>query len=170
MNLIAEGWHQRFGGPHAEIEASGRRETARRMRRLFVTLEPCCHQGKTGPCTEAILKAGIRKVVIAIRDPFPEVNGKGIERLVSQGIEVDVGLRAEEAGRLLAPFSKLVTTGRPWVHAKWAMSLDGKIATHSGDSRWISNEAVAGRCPRSSREDGRDCGRGPARRCATIRS
>ena len=143
LNAIAEGWHQRFGGPHAEIEVLRAAGDRAKDATLFVTLEPCCHQGKTGPCTEAILKAGIRQVVIAIRDPFPEVNGKGIERLVSQGIQVDVGLRAEEAGRLLAPFSKLVTTGRPWVHAKWAMSLDGKIATHSGDSRWISNEASA---------------------------
>jgi len=140
-NLIAEGWHQRFGGPHAEIEAitsaGGRAQGAT----LFVTLEPCCHEGKTGPCTEAIVAAGIRKVVVALRDPFPEVDGQGIERLRSQGIEVEVGLLADEAARLAAPFLKLVTTARPWVHAKWAMSLDGKIATRSGDSRWISNEA-----------------------------
>jgi diaminohydroxyphosphoribosylaminopyrimidine deaminase/5-amino-6-(5-phosphoribosylamino)uracil reductase len=140
-DLIAEGWHQRFGGPHAEIEAmtaAGKRALGAT---LFVTLEPCCHQGKTGPCTEAIIQAGIRKVIVALQDPFPKVAGKGIERLRSQGIEVEVGLLATEAGYLAAPFLKLVTTARPWVHAKWAMSLDGKIATRSGDSRWISNEA-----------------------------
>jgi diaminohydroxyphosphoribosylaminopyrimidine deaminase / 5-amino-6-(5-phosphoribosylamino)uracil reductase len=139
-NLIAEGCHRRFGGPHAEIEAIAEAGGRARGATLFVSLEPCCHQGKTGPCTEAIVRAGIRKVVVAMRDPFPEVDGKGIERLRSLGIEVEVGLLAEEATRLAAPFLKLVTTARPWVHAKWAMSLDGKIATHSGDSRWISNE------------------------------
>jgi len=140
-NLIAEGWHQRFGGPHAEIAAITSAAGHARGATLFVTLEPCCHQGKTGPCTEAIIKAGVRKVVVALRDPFPEVGGKGIERLRSHGIEVEVGLLAAEAAHLAAPFLKLVTTARPWVHAKWAMSLDGKIATRSGDSRWISNEA-----------------------------
>jgi diaminohydroxyphosphoribosylaminopyrimidine deaminase / 5-amino-6-(5-phosphoribosylamino)uracil reductase len=140
-NLIGEGWHQRFGGPHAEIEAITSAGDRARGANLFVTLEPCCHQGKTGPCTEAIIKAGIRKVVVALRDPFPEVDGKGIDRLRSHGIDVEVGLLASEAAHLAAPFLKLVTTARPWVHAKWAMSLDGKIATRSGDSRWISNEA-----------------------------
>ncbi len=140
-NLIAEGWHQRFGGLHAEIEAIAQAEDRTRGATLFVSLEPCCHQGKTGPCTEAIARAGIRKVVVALRDPFPQVDGKGIERLLSLGIEVEVGLLAQEAAHLAAPFLKLVTAARPWVHAKWAMSLDGKIATHSGDSRWISNDA-----------------------------
>ena len=140
-NLIAEGWHQRFGGLHAEIEAIAQAEDRARGATLFVSLEPCCHQGKTGPCTEAIARAGIRKVVVALRDPFPQVDGKGIERLLSLGIEVEVGLLAQEAAHLAAPFLKLVTAARPWVHAKWAMSLDGKIATHSGDSRWISNDA-----------------------------
>jgi diaminohydroxyphosphoribosylaminopyrimidine deaminase / 5-amino-6-(5-phosphoribosylamino)uracil reductase len=140
-NLIAEGWHHRFGGPHAEIEALAQAGDRSRGATLFVTLEPCCHQGKTGPCTEAIARAGIRKVVVAARDPFPKVDGKGIERLRSLGIETEVGLLEQPAAYLIAPFRKLVTTGRPWVHAKWAMTLDGKIATHSGDSRWISNEA-----------------------------
>jgi diaminohydroxyphosphoribosylaminopyrimidine deaminase / 5-amino-6-(5-phosphoribosylamino)uracil reductase len=139
-NLIAEGWHQRFGGPHAEIEAIAEAGERARGATLFVSLEPCSHQGKTGPCTEAIVRVGIRKVVVALRDPFPEVDGKGIERLRSLGIEVEVGLLAKEAAHLAAPFLKLITTARPWVRAKWAMSLDGKIATHAGDSRWISNE------------------------------
>jgi len=141
LNLIAEGWHQRFGGPHAEIEAIAEAGDRARGATLFVSLEPCCHQGKTGPCTEAIARAGIRKVVVALRDPFPQVDGKGIERLHALGIEVEVGLLAKEATRLVAPFLNLVTIGRPWVHAKWAMTLDGKIATRSGDSRWISNDA-----------------------------
>jgi diaminohydroxyphosphoribosylaminopyrimidine deaminase/5-amino-6-(5-phosphoribosylamino)uracil reductase len=141
FSLIAEGWHQRFGGPHAEIEAIELAGTRATNAALFVTLEPCCHQGKTGPCTEAIAQAGIRRVIVARRDPFAEVDGKGIERLQSLGIEVEVGLESEEATRLIAPFLKLVTKARPWVHAKWAMSLDGKIATRSGDSRWISNES-----------------------------
>ena len=141
LNLIAEGWHQQFGGPHAEIEALTQAGDRSRGAMLFVTLEPCCHQGKTGPCTEAIARADIRKVVVAARDPFPKVDGKGIERLRSLGIETEIGLLEQPAAYLIAPFRKLVTTGRPWVHAKWAMTLDGKIATHSGDSRWISNEA-----------------------------
>ena len=145
-----------FGGPHAEIEAIAEAGDRARGATLFVSLEPCCHQGKTGPCTEAIVQAGIRKVVVAMRDPFPEVDGKGIERLRSQGIEVEVGLLAERATRLAAPFLKLVTTARPWVHAKWAMSLDGKIATHSGDSRWISNEMSRAVVHRLLRADGCD--------------
>lgn len=141
LHFIAEGWHGRFGGPHAEIEAITAAGDRARGTTLFVTLEPCCHQGKTGPCTEAIAQAGIRKVVVAMQDPYPQVDGKGIERLRSLGIEVEVGLLSNEAAQLAAPYVKLVATGRPWVHAKWAMSLDGKIATRSGDSRWVSNES-----------------------------
>ncbi len=141
FNLIAEGWHQRYGGPHAEIDAISKAGDRTQNATLFVTLEPCCHEGKTGPCTEAIARAGIRKVFVGARDPFPEVDGKGIERLRSMGIDVELGLLAEDAPDLIAPFVKLVKTARPWVHAKWAMSLDGKIATHTGDSRWISNES-----------------------------
>lgn len=140
LNLIGEGWHQKFGGPHAEIEAIAQAGENARGSTLFVTLEPCCHHGKTGPCTDAIAKAGIKKAVVALGDPFPKINGKGIERLRALGVEVELGLHSKEAARLAAPFFKLVTTGRPWIHAKWAMSLDGKIATHTGDSRWISSE------------------------------
>jgi len=140
LNLIAEGWHQRFGGPHAEIEAIAGAGARASGATLFVTLEPCCHQGKTGSCAEAILRVGIRKVVTACRDPFPAVDGKGIAALRAAGVEVDEGLLADEARELTAPFRKLVLRREPWVHAKWAMSLDGKIATPSGDSRWISNE------------------------------
>jgi diaminohydroxyphosphoribosylaminopyrimidine deaminase/5-amino-6-(5-phosphoribosylamino)uracil reductase len=140
LDLIAEGWHQRFGGPHAEIEALANAGPRAAGATLFVTLEPCCHQGKTGSCVEAILRAGIRKVVAACRDPYPLVDGKGLAALRAAGVEVDEGLLADEARDLTAPFRKVVLRREPWVHAKWAMSLDGKIATPSGDSRWISNE------------------------------
>jgi diaminohydroxyphosphoribosylaminopyrimidine deaminase/5-amino-6-(5-phosphoribosylamino)uracil reductase len=141
LNLVAEGYHKQFGGRHAEVDAIDRAGSRAAGATLFVTLEPCCHHGKTGPCTEAILRAGIRKVVVATPDPYSEVDGRGIAWLRSQGVEVEVGMLADEAHHLAAPFFKRVTTGLPWVHAKWALSLDGKIATRSGDSRWISNEA-----------------------------
>jgi len=139
--IIGEGWHRRFGGDHAEIEAlrlAGDRAAGATM---FVTLEPCCHHGKTPPCTEAILRAKIPRVVVAQRDPFPEVSGGGVAQLKEAGVEVDVGLLVEEARALNAPYLKLVETGRPWVIAKWAMTLDGKIATRTGSSRWVSCEA-----------------------------
>ena len=107
----------------------------------FVTLEPCCHHGKTPPCTDALIAAGVRRVVCAQRDPFAEVSGRGIAALEAAGVAVEVGLLAEQARQLNAPYLKLVATGRPWVIAKWAMSLDGKIATRTGDSRWISGAA-----------------------------
>jgi diaminohydroxyphosphoribosylaminopyrimidine deaminase / 5-amino-6-(5-phosphoribosylamino)uracil reductase len=138
--FIAEGWHQRFGGPHAEIEAINSAGPRAAGATLFVTLEPCCHQGKTGSCAAAILRAGIRKVVAACRDPFPKVDGQGFAFLRAGGVEVEEGLLADEARELTAPFRKLVVRREPWVHAKWAMSLDGKIATANGDSRWISNK------------------------------
>jgi diaminohydroxyphosphoribosylaminopyrimidine deaminase/5-amino-6-(5-phosphoribosylamino)uracil reductase len=140
LELIAEGWHQCYGGPHAEVEALASAGPRAAGATLFLTLEPCCHQGKTGPCTEAILRSGIRKVVVSCRDPNPRVDGKGIAALRSSGVDVHEGLLAEEARDLTAPFRKLVLRREPWVHAKWAMSLDGKIATANGDSRWISNE------------------------------
>jgi len=139
--VLGEGWHQRFGGPHAEIEALRAAETDAAGATMYVTLEPCCHQGKTPPCTEAVIEAGIRRVVVAARDPFPEVAGGGIQRLRQAGLEVEVGLKEQKAAWLNAPYLKLVQTGRPWVIAKWAMTLDGKSATRSGSSQWISGEA-----------------------------
>jgi len=139
--IIGQGWHRRFGDAHAEIEAlrlAGPRAAGATM---VVTLEPCCHQGKTPPCTQAIIQSGIRRVVVAQRDPFSEVAGDGIDQLKAAGTQVDIGLLENEARRLNAPYLKLVTTGRPWTIAKWAMTLDGKIATRSGESRWISGEA-----------------------------
>jgi diaminohydroxyphosphoribosylaminopyrimidine deaminase / 5-amino-6-(5-phosphoribosylamino)uracil reductase len=140
--IVGEGWHARYGGPHAEPMALAAAGPAAAGATLYVTLEPCCHHGKTGPCTEAILQARIARVVIAQRDPFPLVAGGGIVRLQQAGVAVDVGSMESESRWLNAPYLKLLRTGRPWVIAKWAMTLDGKIATRSGDSCWISGEAA----------------------------
>jgi diaminohydroxyphosphoribosylaminopyrimidine deaminase/5-amino-6-(5-phosphoribosylamino)uracil reductase len=139
--IVGEGWHHRFGAAHAEIaalEVAGARAAGATM---YVTLEPCCHHGKTPPCTQAILRAGLRRVVAAMPDPFPAVGGQGFAELQRGGVEVSVGLLAAEAESLAAPYLKLVRTGRPWIIAKWAMTLDGRIATQSGASRWISSQS-----------------------------
>ena len=141
LQNVGEGWHERFGGPHAEVAALAQAAERAHGAALFVTLEPCCHFGKTPPCVEAIIAAGLRQVVVGMQDPFPEVAGRGIERLRAANIDVEVGLLGLEARRLAAPFCKLVETGRPYVHAKWAMTLDGRIASHSGTSKWISSAA-----------------------------
>ncbi len=139
--VLGEGWHERFGGPHAEVMALAAAGVLARDATLYVTLEPCCHFGKTPPCSRAVIAAGIRRVVVATGDPAAHVNGGGIAELRAAGIEVEVGLMAQAARRLIAPFTKLTTTGQPWVHAKWAMTLDGKLASKSGSSLWITNEA-----------------------------
>jgi diaminohydroxyphosphoribosylaminopyrimidine deaminase/5-amino-6-(5-phosphoribosylamino)uracil reductase len=138
---VGAGWHQRYGGPHAEVHALADAGADARGATLYVTLEPCCHHGKTPPCTDALLQAGIARVFAALPDPFPEVSGRGAEQLRAAGVPVVFGLCEEEARRQNAPYLKLLATGRPYVHAKWAMTLDGKIATAGGDSKWISSEA-----------------------------
>jgi diaminohydroxyphosphoribosylaminopyrimidine deaminase/5-amino-6-(5-phosphoribosylamino)uracil reductase len=137
--IIARGWHDRFGGPHAEIVALEEAGERARGATLFVTLEPCCHHGKTPPCTDAIIAAGIGRVVIGARDPFPEVSGGGIAALTRAGIAVETGVAEAEATRLTAPFRMLIEHGRPWVIAKWAMSLDGALATGTPEDRWLSS-------------------------------
>lgn len=137
--VVGEGWHQEFGGPHAEIVALQSCVASPAGATLYVTLEPCCHEGKTPPCTQAIIQAGIARVVAAQTDPNPLVAGKGILQLKKAGIDVEVGVLEDRAKYLNAPYLRRIQQGRPWIIAKWAMTLDGKIATHAGDSRWISN-------------------------------
>lgn len=139
--LVADGWHARFGEAHAEVAALRRMSGQAEGATLYVTLEPCCHTGKTPPCVDAIIGAGIRRVVVAMIDPFASVSGQGIARLRQAGIEVTVGACEVEARRLNRPYLTLVERGRPYVHLKWAMTLDGKLASRTGDSNWISNEA-----------------------------
>lgn len=139
--VIGEGYHRRIGGPHAEIEAlevAGSRASGATM---YVTLEPCCHWGKTPPCSEAVIRAGLARVVVALLDPFPQVAGGGLAALRQAGIEVESGVLRDRAQQLNAPYLKRLATGQPWVIAKWAMTLDGKLATRSGSSRWISSPA-----------------------------
>ena len=156
--VVGEGFHRRFGGPHAEIEALAAAGSRAAGATLYVTLEPCCHHGKTPPCTRAVVDAGVRRVVAAQRDPFPAVQGRGIAELQAAGVAVELGLLAAEARRLNAPYLKLVGTGRPWIVAKWAMTLDGKIATRAGESRWISGAASRERGSFTPRPHGRDHG------------
>lgn len=140
LRLIGEGFHREFGGPHAEVHALRAAGESAQGNTLFVTLEPCNHTGKTPPCTGAILQAGISKVVIGCRDPADhQQNRTGISVLRDAGLQVEVGLLEAECRQLIAPFSTLRTQGRPYVHAKWAMSLDGKLATRTKHSQWISS-------------------------------
>jgi diaminohydroxyphosphoribosylaminopyrimidine deaminase/5-amino-6-(5-phosphoribosylamino)uracil reductase len=141
--VLGEGWHERFGGPHAEvnaIEACGAADL--RDTTLYVSLEPCCHEGKTPPCTEAILQAGIGRVVVASDDPTEKASGRGLGILRDEGIDVLVADNelAARARLLNQPFRKHARVGRPWVLFKSAMTLDGKVATRAGDSQWISGE------------------------------
>jgi len=138
LNWLAEGAHEQFGGPHAEVNALRRAEHFPPDTTLYVTLEPCHHQGKTPPCVDAILGAKIPRVVIGTPDPAPHPGSSGIDRLREAGVEVVVGTLQQECRRLIRPFAKTCLTGLPYVHAKWAMTLDGKIASKSGSSQWIS--------------------------------
>ena len=140
--VVGRGYHQRFGGPHAEVHALHEAGKRARGAVLYVTLEPCCHTGKTPPCVDAILQAQVGRVVAAMRDPNPRVDGGGLSRLQSAGVEVTVGVCEAEARRLNEAFVKYITTRRPFVTSKSAITLDGKIATRSGASRWITGEAA----------------------------
>ena len=139
--VVGEGYHRRFGGPHAEVDALRRLPGTPRGATLYVSLEPCCHQAKTPPCTDAIIRAGIARVVVGAGDPNPLVHGKGLRALRRAGITVGVGVCRSEAAECLAPFATRLRLQRPYVIAKWAQSLDGKLATRTGDAKWISGEA-----------------------------
>ena len=144
--VLAQGHHRVFGGPHAEVEAiataraAGLNDAQRAAATLFVTLEPCCHHAKQPPCTDAIRAAGIRHVVAAMTDPDPRVAGRGTEQLRAAGVRVDLGLCEHQARWLNRGFISRVTRGRPWVRVKWAQTLDGRVAARTGHSQWISNE------------------------------
>ena len=140
--VVGEGWHQRKGGPHAEVfalQAAGKRA---RGATAYVTLEPCAHTGSTGPCADALIAAGVGRVVGAMRDPFPQVDGAGFEKLRAAGIAVECGLMEAQARELNRGFLSRVERGRPWLRVKLAMSLDGRTAMASGDSKWISGDAA----------------------------
>jgi diaminohydroxyphosphoribosylaminopyrimidine deaminase/5-amino-6-(5-phosphoribosylamino)uracil reductase len=139
--VVGRGWHRQVGGPHAEVEALAAAGERARGATLYVTLEPCAHHGRTPPCADAVIAAGVARVVACHRDPDPRVSGRGFETLRAAGIAVDVGEMAREAVRLNLRFLVAAVLGRPAVTLKWAMSLDGRIATAAGQSQWISSAA-----------------------------
>jgi len=138
--IIGEGSHKFFGGSHAEINALKEAGSKAKGAEIYVSLEPCSHYGKTPPCTKAIIKAGIKKVVVALKDPNPLVNGKGLTELKNAGIETETGLLAEKAMKINEAFIKFQKTKIPFVSLKAAITLDGKIASEEFDSKWISSE------------------------------
>lgn len=136
--IVAEGYHKKAGRPHGEIEALKKAGKRARGAQMFINLEPCCHQGRTPPCTEALIGSGLKEIFVGMRDPNPQVAGKGLRRLRKAGIQVHSGILREECRRLNEAFVKYIQTGRPFVILKSAVSLDGKIATSSGQSQWIT--------------------------------
>jgi diaminohydroxyphosphoribosylaminopyrimidine deaminase/5-amino-6-(5-phosphoribosylamino)uracil reductase len=139
--VVGEGYHRRAGEPHAEALALRAAGAQARGATLYVNLEPCSHQGRTGPCAPLLVAAGIRRVVAAVRDPNPLVNGRGVARLRRAGIRVDLGVLGPEAVRLNEPFLVAMKTGRPFVMLKAATTLDGRVATAAGESKWITSAA-----------------------------
>lgn len=137
--VVGEGWHARYGGPHAEIRALRAAGRAARGADVYVSLEPCCHHGKTPPCAEALLRAGVRRVFAAMRDPDPRVSGRGLALLAAAGVRTSCGLLGGEARRLNRGFARWVRRPRPYVILKAAASLDGRIETSSGESKWITS-------------------------------
>ncbi len=155
--VVGEGWHARAGEPHAEIHALRAAGTRARGATVYVSLEPCSHHGRTPPCAHALIDAGVARVVAAMRDPNPQVAGRGIELLTLAGIRAEVGLLEEAARELNVGFISRMTRGRPWVRVKTASSLDGKTALLNGQSQWITGEAAR-----------RDVHRWRARACAVL--
>ncbi len=141
-DVVGRGFHHKAGEPHAEIHALRQAGERARGASVYVTLEPCAHTGRTGPCTEALAKAGVARVFAAMRDPNPQVAGKGCERLREAGVETAYGLMEEEAQALNPGFVSRMTRGRPWVRSKLAISLDGRTALANGASKWISGAAA----------------------------
>jgi diaminohydroxyphosphoribosylaminopyrimidine deaminase / 5-amino-6-(5-phosphoribosylamino)uracil reductase len=141
-HIVGQGWHRQAGTPHAEIHALAQAGELAKGATIYVTLEPCSHYGRTGPCTDALIEAGIKKAVVAMTDPNPEVSGNGLTRLRSAGIEVVEGILAAEAAKLNEVFIKWITTGMPFGVLKTAMSLDGKIAAYTGHSQWITGSSA----------------------------
>ncbi|HEU0189328.1 MAG TPA: bifunctional diaminohydroxyphosphoribosylaminopyrimidine deaminase/5-amino-6-(5-phosphoribosylamino)uracil reductase RibD [Gallionella sp.] len=156
-NIVGSGWHQRAGEPHAEVYALREAGRAARGSTAYVTLEPCSHHGRTPPCAEALIEAGVARVVVASQDPNPQVAGEGIEKLRAAGMVVECGLMEAEARELNAGFFARMTRGRPWLRSKIAMSLDGRTALANGVSQWITGEAAR-----------RDVQRWRARSCAVL--
>ncbi|MBI4948601.1 MAG: bifunctional diaminohydroxyphosphoribosylaminopyrimidine deaminase/5-amino-6-(5-phosphoribosylamino)uracil reductase RibD [Deltaproteobacteria bacterium] len=139
--VVGAGWHRKAGGPHAEVEALRSAKGGVKGATLYVTLEPCVHYGRTPPCVDAVISAGIKRVVIGAKDPNPLVAGRGIKKLKASGIAVDSGVFESECRAINRPFEKFITTKTPFVTLKLASTLDGRIAIASGESRWITSEA-----------------------------
>jgi len=140
--IVGEGFHERKGGPHAEVFALRAAGERARGATVYVTLEPCAHTGRTGPCADALIEAGVARVVAACEDPFPEVAGRGFDKLRAAGIAVEIGLMRDAARELNRGFLMRIEHGRPWVRVKLAASLDGRTALGDGRSQWITGEAA----------------------------